>query len=297
MPSVSLVRGDDSYYAVAGALSLIKGDVRVPDRPVLVKPNMVSGRIDLAATPVPAVRATLDFLREQGVREFIVGEGTAAGDTMAAFDHFGFKKLADDYDIEFVDLNKDETIEVDAYDSNCQPMKLHVARTVRDSWRVSVARMKTHDSVIVTLAIKNMAVGSIVQRERSRLSHGARSMNLTLARMNRERGPDLSVIDGIIGMEGSGPVSGTAKKAGVALASADSVAIDVVGAQVMGYDPHEIGYLHYLMELQGLEPDNIDVLGEHVTDCVTKFKDHPRIDNQRQWHMDNWQDVFEAVPV
>ena len=296
MTRVSLVKGTRSYDAVARALSLIKDDVRAPSKPVLVKPNMVSGTAELCATPVPAVRAVLDFLQGLGVEKFIIGEGTARGTTMAAFERYGFTSLQDEYDVRFVDLNSDETVDAVVYDAECRPMKLRVARTVVDSYRVSVARMKTHNRVIATLAVKNLAVGSIIDADRSwsKLSHAYRAMNLSLARMNMERPPDLSVIDGVVGMEGSGPVSGTAKHSGVALAGIDSTAVDAIGAQVMGYDPRTIGYLYYQMELQGLTPGDIQVIGERVEDCVTKYKDHPSYAAQLEWQVDGWREILAS---
>ena len=280
-------------------MTLVRDDVRVPSKPVLIKPNLVSDTVELSATPVAAVRAVLDFLHELGVREFVLGEGTADGeDTAVAFERFGYTALQDDYDIRFVDLNSDDTVDAAAYDPECGLMTLRVARTVVDSYRVSVARMKTHDSVIATLAVKNLVVGSIVQKDRSRLCHSARPMNLTMARMHMDRPPDLSVIDGVVGMEGSGPVSGTAIASGVALAGADAAAVDVVGARVMGYDPRTIGYLRYLMELGHFAPDDIQVLGETVEDCATKYKDHPGYAAQLEWHVENWRDALaEGVPA
>ena len=110
MVNVGLAKGDTSYRAVRDALELIRDDVRIPaDRPVLVKPNMVSGTVDLAATPVEAVRATMDFLASLGVERFIVGEGTAgpAGHTMGAFERHGYFPLRDHFDVEFRNLNID----------------------------------------------------------------------------------------------------------------------------------------------------------------------------------------------
>ncbi len=68
MVKVGLARDNDSYEAVKKALDLIREEVRVPSElPVLIKPNMVSPTVELAATPVPAVRATMEFLSELGV--------------------------------------------------------------------------------------------------------------------------------------------------------------------------------------------------------------------------------------
>jgi len=293
MARVSLIKGSESYDAVARALNLIKDDIKVPSGPVLIKPNLVSANVDLCATPVGAVRAVLDLFQEIGVTKFIVGESTAVGGTDRAFERYGYASLLDDYDVDLVDLTGDETVEAAAYDGDCRPRKLRVSRTVQDSYRVSVARMKTHDSAIVTLAIKNMAVGSIVPN-RSLLSHSYPAMNLTLARMNMDRPPHLSVIDGVVGMEGRGPDTGTAKPSGVALAGVNAAAVDMIGAQVMGYDPLTIGHLYYLSELLGFGPGDIDVLGENVQDCVTKYRDHPDYEAQLKWQVENWPELLQA---
>jgi uncharacterized protein (DUF362 family) len=258
---------------------------------------MVSGRVELSATPVDAVRATLDFLQELGIKRFIVGEGTAeGGDTMRAFERFGYTALKDEYDVQLVDLNRDDTVDATVFDSNLRPSKVRIAKTVVDSYRVSVARMKTHDTVIVTLAIKNLAVGSIVNVDRRRgLSHAYPAMNFSLAKMNTERPPDLSIIDGVMGMEGVGPVSGTAVDSGVAIAGVDSTAVDAIGAVVMGYDPTRIGYLYYLMDARHLTVSDIRVLGEDPATCNPKFKDHPAYEAQLKWQVEDWRSVYSPV--
>jgi uncharacterized protein (DUF362 family) len=73
---VALVKGENRYNNVIASLDLIKKDVfnKVKNkRKVLIKPNMVSTQVQLAATHVDAIRATLDFLSELGVKKFLVG--------------------------------------------------------------------------------------------------------------------------------------------------------------------------------------------------------------------------------
>lgn len=297
MHNVALVKGNRSYDAVKQALELIKGEVEVPaSKPVLVKPNLVSARVDLSATPVDAVRAVLDFLKEKGVKHFILGEGTAEGATMDAFKRFGYTALKDEYDLELRDLNRDATVEAVVLGADLKPAKLRISRTFVDSYRVSVARMKTHDTVIVTLAVKNMGVGSVVNADRRSFSHAYPAMNLSLARMEMDRPTHLAIIDGVVGMEGAGPVSGTARPTGVALAGINATAVDVVGAQVMGYNPAQIGYLHYLMHLQGFSPLDIAVLGENVEACTSRYKDHPDYRAQRKWQVEDWHKVIMGNP-
>ena len=296
MTRVGLAKGDRSYDAVRRALDLVREDVRIPrDLPVLIKPNLVSPTTELSATPVDAVRATMDFLKELGVRKFTVGEASAeSGDTMAAFERFGYLPLADRYDVQFRDLNQDEPVVFEALDANLRPVTLRLARSYFDSYLVSVARMKTHDSVVVTLTIKNTAVGSILNANRHALAHGARALNLTLARLNLAACPRLAVIDGVVGMEGDGPVDGTSVSSGVALAGTDPVAVDLVGTEVMGMDSRTVGYLWYLCHLKGLSREQVEVLGENPSTCVTPYQGHGTMSRQLAWWVEGWKDHLDG---
>ncbi|MDP6665198.1 MAG: DUF362 domain-containing protein [SAR202 cluster bacterium] len=297
--NVGLVKSSDHYAAVRSALDLIKDDVTIPaDLPVLVKPNMVSSDISLTATPVDAVRATLDFLQDLGVKKFIVGEGSAeTADTMGGFERFGYLPLQDSYDIEFRDLNKDEPVELEALDANYEPITIRLAKSYFTSYVVSVSRMKTHNNAVVTLSIKNCAIGSILNPDRSTVSHDPGPINLSLVRLNRAAPPQLAVIDGVVGMEGNGPVDGTAISSGVALAGTNSIAVDRVGAEVMGFDTRSIGYLTYLSQMTGLTRDDINVIGEDPTQCVTRFKAHDDVLWQFGWWIKDWESYVDKSAV
>ena len=143
MVRVDLARGDESYDTVKKALDLISDDVHLPDdRPVLIKPNMVSPSVELCATPVGTVRATMDLLQEKGVDKFTIGAGTALnGDTMGGFERYGYFSLREDYDVEFLDLNQDDSVLFEALDSDLKPVNIWLSKTLFDSYFVSVGRM------------------------------------------------------------------------------------------------------------------------------------------------------------
>jgi uncharacterized protein (DUF362 family) len=188
MAKVGLAAGNKSYDTVRKALDLISNEVQIPDNlPVLIKPNMVSDQLELAATPVQAVRATLDFLKDLGVSSFIIGEGSATGgDTMGAFDRFGYLSLKDDYNVEFRDLNKDDFVTFQVLGDNLSWVTVRLAKSYFSAYIVSVARMKTHIRVGVTLTLKNMAIGAILNPDRlpsdkgGFVSHAPKEMNLSL---------------------------------------------------------------------------------------------------------------------
>ena len=306
MVKVGLARNDKSYEAVRGALELVRDDIHVPDgKPVLIKPNMVSPTIELAATPVEAVRATMDFLMELGVESFIVGEGSArTGNTMEAFERFGYLSLKEHYDVTFRDLNQDDFVLFEALDEDLNPVTIRLAKSYFNAYVVSVARMKTHVQVVLTLSIKNIAISAILNPDRhspryheprpGAFSHEPRPVNLSIARLAQTLPIHLAVIDGVVGMEGNGPADGTPISSGVALAGTDALATDLVGAEVMGFDARTVGYLWYLSRLRGLSRRDIQVVGESPTESISRYREHETMCQQLTWWVGEWKEYLKG---
>ena len=294
---VSLVSGQDRNTTVPEALALIADQVHIPDRPVLIKPNFVSVNNLLCATPVDAVRSTLAFLKDKGVKSFTIAAGPAIGTAEQGFDNYGYRPLADQFDITWLDLNTDETVTVPAFDDDLNAQYLKMSRTMSESYVVSVTRTKTHNDVVVTLGLKNILVGTLAGRsEKQKIHQGSKAINLTLAKMAQHVAPDLTVLDGTEGMQGNGPVSGDPIDSRITLASAHSIAADVIGLQAMGYRLDQVGYLRYAMELRRLTLDDIEVVGERIEDVRIAFRPHDNIARQLTWPVEgDWRPVFDAV--
>ena len=301
MVRVGLSQGNNSYDTVRKALESISDDVHVPTGvSVLIKPNMVLESVELAVTPVGAVQATIDFLTEKRVRKFIVAEGTAEnGDTMGAFERFGYLSLKEKYDVEFRDLNQDEYIKFEALDVNLKPVSIRLAKSCLDSYLVSVARMKTHDQVIATLSIKNVAIGAILDPDRdpSRgglVSHDPKSLNLSITRIAQAIVPQLAINDGVVGMQGNGPVEGVPISSGVAVAGTDALAVDRIGTRIMGFDPRTIGYLWYLSQLRNMSSENIQVVGDDISQCISKYNPHEKFAEMLSWWVEDWRSYVDG---
>lgn len=246
MSRVSLIRGGSRRENVRRSLDSISSDIRknLGSRQIVIKPNFVSTTRQLAATHVDQMRGLLDFFRSFHDKRVLIAEA-ACGDTMEAFRNFGFFGLLDEYDVEFLDLNGDRYEEVTIEDSIGRPLRVRVSSILLDSsnYRVSAAKLKTHDAVVVTLSVKNMAMGSVLFPDKQRVHQGARQTNLNIARLAGAVWPDLAVIDGMEGMEGNGPTAGNPVHVGVALSGTDALSLDRVACEVMGVDFFRVGYL------------------------------------------------------
>ena len=333
--AVGLVRGEDRYRNAAAALACVADQVRLDAvRCVLVKPNFVSVSRQVAATHVDAVRAVLDFVRARYSGRVVVAEGSALSTTWDGFRNFGYGPLVEEYGVELIDLNADGVVPVQVYDRRLRPRTVHLARTVVEAdYRISVGPPKTHDLVIVTLAIKNMVMGALVNPRAVRrnggspvlvhrlsglipkwvwrsglaewgkgmilgrrggsskmaMHQGFPALNLNLALVAPRVWPHLALVDGWEGMEGEGPGAGDPVDWRVALAGTDPLAVDVLTAHLMGFDPEQVGYLQYCRRL-GLgvgAVGEIEVVG-NVTpvDVRRPFVPHPAYRRQLAWRLD-----------
>ena len=276
---------------VSDALSLAHEVLRdVAGREAVIKVNFVSAHVGLSATPVEAVRAVLKFLEKHGAKSLIIVETPAGGTLHEAIINYGYYSLKEEFDVEFVDIDCEGYEYLDVWDSNLERrLRVGVSRLMLDSeYLVSVVRPKTHDTVVVTLSIKNVAVGAVAPPDRPRLHQGYKAINLSIAYIAAHMMPKLAVIDGYVGMEGDGPVRGTPKSLGLAIVGGDAVAVDSTTAFLMGFNPRDIGYLYYLREwgYGALAPEEVEVVG--VSDWrrrVVEFRPHRTFLQQLAWRL------------
>lgn len=288
---VALKSEKDRYHTVFRALDAIFSEITKniysldPEKDyILLKPNCIDTKNEAAVTHVDALSAILDFVQPIWQGRIILAEGSGLGNTMEAFKNFKYLKLKNVFpNLEFLDLNYADPICIEAYDNNLQKFQIRISNTVAEApFRISVGPPKTHDEVVVTLSIKNMAVGSILKEDKMKIHQGVKAINKTLASINQYTFPHLSVIDGWTAMEGNGPVDGEKKETHFAVVSSNALAADVLTSELMGFNPIEIGYLNLLGSVE--IKDKIQVIGENPKDFTFHFKHPPTYLDQIQWN-------------
>jgi uncharacterized protein (DUF362 family) len=132
------------------------------------------------------------------------------------------------------------------------------------------------------------AMSTLEPSDKMKMHQSYPVINLNLALIAPRVVPHLSVIDGFEAMEGNGPSEGDPVPWRIALASTDALAADVTAATLMGFDPDEVGYLHYckMMGLGARDPDQIEVVGNAtMDDCARRFRPHDTVHRQRRWQL------------
>jgi uncharacterized protein (DUF362 family) len=174
----------------------------------------------------------------------------------------------------FVDLNLDDVHPVNLRTRASRLKQLYLPRTVLEAdYIVSLPKLKTHHWVGVTLALKNMfgIVPGCCYGWPKNVLHWAGILPSILDITSTVR-PDFAIVDGIVGMEGNGPIQGTPKSSGVLILGDDPVAVDATCARVMGLMPERVDYLAKAGALLGhIQPEKIHQLGESVASVRTPF--------------------------
>jgi len=293
MTRVALVRGENRRRIISDALELVRSEVeqKINNKSIIIKPNFVSDKVQLSATHVDHVRGILDFLStfdRNFDKEITIAESSACS-TWNAYKNFGYTKLEKEYNVRLVDLEELDFEEITLSPEGIEPNTVRVSKLLldKDSFIISAAKLKTHDTVVVTLSIKNVVMGAIKKEDKMKMHRGIREINLYIAELAKILLPDLAVIDGFVGMEGDGPVNGTPVDSRVAIASADPLAADRIGCEVMGVNFEDVGYLYFCTNAGLGEADlqNIELLGETIENCKRKYKLHSRIDEQLKWNI------------
>ena len=285
---IALTSGNDRFRNIESALKLIEGDIDLTSKSdILIKVNFVNTRIQAASTHVDGVKILLDFIRKRYDRKVTIVEFSLQVPARQAYENFGYMDLLKDYDVDMVDLVDDDWQVFHLYDSRLQQMDIRYSkRMLTSDYLISIGPPKTHDIVITTNSIKNIAMGGPVRYEdKVRIHQGPVAANLDIYLMAAKNRPDLSIIDGFTAMEGDGPIFGESFDWKIAIAGCDAVATDSFTTDLMGFPPEDIGYLYYLAR-KGYGNGNIEemeILGENPDNHRRQFKPHPGYERQRQW--------------
>ncbi len=229
-------------------------------RTAIVKPNIVTGRgPESGVVTHPAVvEALVRLLRDAGVGRITLADGPGVGlDSDWVFEKSGYRALADRLGVELVTFNG-----VPRRKREWKYGEVGVPEMLEDAdLYINVPKMKTHGYTTVTLAIKNHK-GMLSQADK-KLDHHL-GLHEPLAEQARLRPPDLVVLDGIVGLEGDGPLNGKRVRSNLLAVGTNMLEVDATAARHMGIDPAEVKHLRLAAE-KGVGSLNPEVLGHAPT--------------------------------
>jgi uncharacterized protein (DUF362 family) len=285
-----LIRRAASYEQELGTLiyeSLVDFALPVKDRVVLLKPNLVGlDPLGIMNTHPAVIAATRESFLRLGASQVLIGDGPAMDrDTEAIIESVRLREFAGPLARAFVDLNIDDVERVPLATRASRLKELYFPKTVLGAdLVVSMPKLKTHHWAGVTLSLKNMfgvVPGSCYGWPKNVL-HWA-GIDQAILDINAAVKPDFAIVDGIVGMEGNGPIQGTPKACGAIVFGDDPVAVDATCCRLMGLAPERIKYLGAAGTMLGhVNADKIQQVGENIAGLQTRFEVLPEFERLRQ---------------
>ncbi len=217
---------------------------------ILLKPNLVSTQPPPVTTPVALVEALIAALQDQVPHcRITVAEGTGAidHDTFDCFQSLGYDKMAIRLGVELLDLNTEPLVCKTNKDCPRLP-EIYLPALLDEVFLLSVPVLKAHSMAGVTLTMKNM-MGCVPPSHYRRGNSWGKSalheqLDQAIVDLNRYRTPDFTVLDCTIGMaEAHLWGKWCNPPVGLLAASADPVAIDSYGSDLLGRDWRTIDHI------------------------------------------------------
>lgn len=242
----------------------------VRGRRVVLKPNMVEFDPRGVINTSPAlVAAAVRVFRSLDARDVIVAEGPGhRRDNDHLLDASGLRAALADANVRYLDLNTDAVRRIAARSRFTGLPDLWLPETiVTAELVVSMPKLKTHHWAGVTLSMKNLfgTMPGMVYGWPKNVLHQRGIANSIIDINATLPTPRFAIVDGIVGMEGNGPIQGTAKRSGLVAFGTDFVAVDATCARLMTIEPSRVDYLRTAEEFLGnVADDRIEMLGESV---------------------------------
>ena len=240
-----------------------------PGETLLLKPNLLLGdKPDRGSTTHPVIFEAVARLFQSGGASLAYGDSPCFGSPISAVRSSGLHNVAESLGIELADFLH----EVDCPNSQGKLLKqFQIASGLLNmDGVINLPKFKAHGLTRLTGAVKNL-FGCLpgVQKTgfHARLPDESQfgEMLVDLAELIS---PRLHILDGVFGMEGNGPRNGDVRLVGVILLSKNPHALDHCMARIMDLDPMLVPTLKAAQERGLYCPDEIEVLGEKLEDCI-----------------------------
>ncbi|MBW1702563.1 MAG: DUF362 domain-containing protein [Deltaproteobacteria bacterium] len=267
---VSLVKWQYEKNVVADAIEMCDGFKNLdPGMKVVLKPNLVSwidkykfAPFGVLTTSV-VIEGMIRALKEYGISDITIAEGTALQEEMRSathiiYDRLNYRYLTKKYGVVLSDLNQEEHVK-----TKIGPFSLRIAKRILEAeYLINMPALKTHSVTKITLGFKNLK-GCLHQNSKKKCHDVEHTVDEYLVHLGTRLYPQLVVVDGVYALERGPMYIGHAHRPGLLLASRDMFYVDCIGATLMGFEPSEIKHLRMFAKLhdRSLDANEIEIKG------------------------------------
>jgi uncharacterized protein (DUF362 family) len=278
---------DDLTAILGSQFEHFRGKVALAGKRVVLKPNLVEYHRDKVINTNPrVVGAVIELCKREGAREIIVAEGPGHWRNVEFLvAASGLGDVLKEHNVPFVDLNHDEPVKMPNLGRLTGLEYIYLSKTIATADVViSLPKLKTHHWAGATLSLKNLfgTLPGICYGWPKNELHW-RGIDNSIVDIALTRTPDLAIVDAIVGMEGDGPLNGTAKEMGALVMGTDLLAVDATCCRLMMLNPEQIGYLvlGQARKLGLLKSSEIRQLGETIESLAQSFETVPHFNALR----------------
>ena len=254
------------------------GRDEVRGKSILLKPNLVepSREAPHINTHPLFVRSVAEVFLGLDAEKIIVGEGQGhIRDSWFVLEQSGLEETLDDAKLSFIDLNHDEVFSTVNSGRWMKERRLYLPRTIREvDWVVSLPKMKTHHWAGATLSMKNLfgVMPGVCYGWPKNVLH-YNGIPESIVDINATVQPDLAIVDGIVAMEGDGPIMGEPRNAQLLVAGTNFPAVDATCCRLMGIDPDRVPYLRMASGRLGpIKERHIHQRGDSIAERRQSFR-------------------------
>ncbi len=284
---VFITRGQGPLLNAKNALSQLDLSF-LKNKSVLVKPNFgrkVQAGIGINTHP-EAIRGVLEVLKDCGCSRIAIGESPILGVKVEkVYEESGVDRMAADYGCELIAMDNINPVVKTIPDARLVESTKICAPVLEYDCILSLPVAKCHMHTGVSLGIKNMK-GCLWRKEKVRYhqleyaegkTYPEKTLDTAISDLATILLPDITVLDGYMGMEGLGPSGGDSIVGDFAVASLDPMGADIVGCAMMGIDPAEVVHLRLTAERMGfsIHLEDYDISPANFKDFALNFKRPP----------------------
>jgi uncharacterized protein (DUF362 family) len=258
------------YLAIGRQLKLLGGAdcFFQKGQRVLIKPNLIvpKGPDVPAQTHPEVIYAMARIVKEAGALP-VVGDSPAWSTTAGCLKALGIDERLRELGAEIVNLNQPVRMKIAGANVGISRVALEADAII------NLPKLKAHQQLGATFAFKNMygCMCGMAGKEKA-YWHFARGKEVeSFCRMiigiYQKLSPVLNIIDGIVAMEGQGPISGNPRDVGYLIAGTDPAACERVCCDLVGFDPTDLPLLMTAEKMGvGISKDKpINIVGDTFT--------------------------------
>lgn len=283
MSKVAIVKGKDPQKALRDAFDLLGGIKTLirPGKRILIKPNLVYPALPPVTTNPKIIESVVQLVKETNPKEIWIGESSSwSGKSLYGVGHWDNKdvftktkivEVAKRTGAKILNFDEEDVLEVDIPEGIILRQTKVFRPVLEADFLINIPVLKTHNETLVTLGIKNLH-GTI--HDSQKMMFHRNDLPQKLVDLSKKIKSHLTIIDGIVGMEGFGPTMGRGVRMDTLILSTDIVAADACASAVMGIDPLEVETtrLAYSQGLGVADLGKIEVVGETLDRLKRDFK-------------------------